>query len=65
MEMDRPPAYKCTWVEDGKQEIYLEWPYIVVHKSCLTPDRPIHLTTCYYSGYTISGSYVYSNRQTL
>ena len=26
MEMDRPPAYKCTWVEDRKQEIYLEWP---------------------------------------
>ena len=26
MEMDRPPACKCTWVEDGKQEIYLEWP---------------------------------------
>ena len=27
MEMNRPPAYKWTWVEDGKQEIYLEWPY--------------------------------------
>ena len=26
--MDRPPACKCTWVEDGKQEIYLEWPYV-------------------------------------
>ena len=26
MEMDRPPACKCTWAEDGKQEIYLEWP---------------------------------------
>ena len=26
MEMDRPPTCKCTWVEDGKQEIYLEWP---------------------------------------
>ena len=26
MEMDRPPACYFTWVEDGKQEIYLEWP---------------------------------------
>ena len=26
MEMDRPPACKCTWAEDGKQETYLEWP---------------------------------------
>ena len=26
MEMDRPPTCKCTWVEDEKQEIYLEWP---------------------------------------
>ena len=25
MEMDRPPAWKCTWAEHGKQEIYLEW----------------------------------------
>ena len=28
MEMYRPPACYFTQVEDGKQEIYLEWPKI-------------------------------------
>ena len=27
MEMDRPPACYFASVQDGKQEIYLEWPY--------------------------------------
>ena len=26
MEMDRPPACYFASVQDGKQEIYLEWP---------------------------------------
>ena len=26
MEMDCPPACFCTSQQDGKQEIYLEWP---------------------------------------
>ena len=26
MEMDRPPACYLPSVQDGKQEIYLEWP---------------------------------------
>ena len=28
MEMDRPPACYFASVQDGKQEIYLEWPYV-------------------------------------
>jgi len=27
MEMDRSPAHKCAWEEDGKRRICLEWPY--------------------------------------
>ena len=26
MKIDRLPTCKYTWVEDRKQEIYLEWP---------------------------------------
>ena len=29
--MDRPPAYYFASVQDGKQEIYLEWPYAAFH----------------------------------
>ena len=29
MEMDRPPAIKYARVQDGKQRIYLEWPYFM------------------------------------
>ena len=32
MEMDRPPTCKYTWAEDGKQEIYLEWPKSHMHQ---------------------------------
>ena len=28
--MDRPPACYFASVQDGKQEIYLEWPYVNV-----------------------------------
>ena len=43
METDRPPACYFTWVEDGKQEIYLEWPKHVAMQ--------IHIRT--YDSYTI------------
>jgi len=28
--MDRPPACKYAWSQDGKQEIYLEWPKLML-----------------------------------
>ena len=34
MEMDRPPVCYFASVQDGKQEIYLEWPKPAPARAC-------------------------------
>ena len=43
MEMDRPPACYFASVQDGKQEIYLEWPYQFIEAEKLIHIRSVRI----------------------
>ena len=43
MEMDRPPACHFASVQDGKQEIYLEWPNLLLTCTLICIFRNFHV----------------------
>ena len=54
--MDRPPACHFASVQDGKQEIYLEWPNAIYrHSTAISADNSLlHSIRVAYSATSIS-----------